>query len=205
MVITFYGEAYTKIQQGDQVIAFNPISKDYDPKAPKFGSDVALISCNLPAYNGRENVTFGSKEPFVVDGPGEYEIGGMFIRGFATTGPAGKTNTIFTLLLDGIRICHLGALAVPEIAPEVVEEIGVVDILFVPVGGDAVLDAKAASKVSSLLEPKMIIPIGYDDKVALTKYLKEEGIEKENATDKLTIKKKDLEGKEAEIVIIKSS
>jgi L-ascorbate metabolism protein UlaG (beta-lactamase superfamily) len=204
MVITFYGEAYIKIQQGEQIIAFNPISKDYNPKALKFGSDIALISCNLPAYNGKENVTFGSKEPFIIDGPGEYEIGGMFIRGFATPGPAGKINTIFTLLLDGIRICHLGALAEPDISSEIVEEIGVVDILFLPIGGGSVIDAKGATKVSSLLEPKIIVPIGYKDMTELSKYLKEEGIDKDNSTDKLTIKKKDLEGKEAEVVVIKS-
>ncbi len=204
MVITFYGESYTKIQLGDVVVAFNPIDRSVDAKAPKFGADLGLVSAGDPRFNSVDNLSFGAKMPFIIDGPGEYERGGIFIRGFASTGPGDLINTVYTLVFDNIRLCHLGALAKPELSAEVVEDIGAVDVLFVPIGGGDVLDTKAASKVISLLEPKMVIPTMFGDSASLKKFQQELGGEANAAVDKLAIKKKDLEGKEAEVVVIKS-
>ncbi len=78
------------------------------------------------------------------------------------------------------------------------------DILFVPIGGDGVLDAATAYKLAISIEPKLIIPIHYGDvgsKDALKIFLKEAG-ENPTPVPKLTLKKKDLEGKEAEIVVL---
>lgn len=214
MVITSYGEAFVKVQQGDATLAFNPVSREHDAKAAKFGADIALISLNDPIFNGRENASFGAKEAFVIDGPGEYEIGGIFIKGFPSSGPANlngkavgqsKINTIYTVALEGIRLCHLGGLAGgATLSPEVIEDIGVVDVLFVPIGGGQFLSPKDASKLAASLEAKIIVPILFNGGGTLQTFLKEAGEEKENAVDKLTLKKKDLEGKEGEIVIIKS-
>lgn len=204
MVISHYGMGYIKAQLGDTVLAFNPIGKDFDSKATKFGADIALISLlNNPAFNGKDNVTFGTKVPFTIEGPGEYEIGGNIIRGFKSDGPDGSINTIYTVTIDGIRICHLGGLATPTIDPLVVEQIGATDILFLPIGGDKYLSAKDAAKLAANLEPKIVVPIVYDA-ASLKLFLKESGEEKENSVDKLSIKKKDLEDKEGEIIIIKS-
>jgi len=204
MIITHHGAAFIKVQQGETTFAFNPISRDYDAKAVKFGSDVALISLNDSMFNGQENVTFGTKEPLIINGPGEYEIGGNFIRGFLSSGPAGKINTIFAVNLEGIRLCHLGGLASADLSAEAIEEIGEVDILFVPIGGGNFLSAKDANKLATSLEAKIIVPVLYDDGASLKTFLKEAGEEKTEAIDKLTIKKKDLEAKEGEVIIINS-
>ena len=207
MIITQHGMAYSKVQVGDVILSFNPVSRDYDSKAAKFGADVALVSLNDGAFNGVENATFGAKEPFLVKGPGEYEVKDIFIRGFASEGPGGMINTVYSVMQDGIRICHLGGLAKPELKPEAVEGIGVVDVLFVPVGGNGVLGAKDACKIISMFEPKIVIPTMFDikgDTVALKTFLKECGEKNEAIVDKLSIKKKDLEGKDEEIIVIKS-
>jgi hypothetical protein len=207
MIINHYGLACVKIQFGETVIAFNPISKDFDNKAPKFGADIALSSLNDPAFNGRENTAFGTKVPFFVDGPGEYEVGGTFILGFPSKGPENSINTIYTLTVDGIRICHLGGLASAEIDPDIIEKIGAIDILFLPIGGKNVLTPKEAVKLSANLEPKVVVPTMYSlekNDPTLQTFLKEAGESKIDFVDKLTVKKKDLEGKEAEIILIKS-
>ena len=93
MIISRFGAAFIKVQQGDTIFAFNPVSRDFDAKAQKFGADAALVSLNDPQFNGTDNVTFGAKEPFIINGPGEYEIGGNFVRGFGSKGPDGKIYT----------------------------------------------------------------------------------------------------------------
>jgi len=210
MVITFHGLESIKITQGDHTIAFNPPSKKSKYSNTSFGSDITLISANHPDFNGSETTSRGDKESFIVKGPGEYEIKDFFIRGFATkTNYDGKEriNTVYSLGIDGINIAYLGALDDADLSPEIKEELGQADILFVPIGGDGVLNAADAYKTAVKREPAIIIPIHYGDvgdKDALKAFLKEGGQEDTKAIEKLTIKKKDLEGKQGEIVVLKS-
>jgi len=206
MIISYHGLGCIKAQLGDKVIAFNPISKEASQKYNRFGSDIAMISLNHPDYNGVENVWHGDKAPFIVDGPGEYEVGGVYIKGVPTEGDGGVVNTVYSVLFDDINLCHLGALSVSNLKPEVVESLGEIDILFVPIGGGAVLEAEEAYKLSTSLEPKIIVPL-HNGKLngkgsPINIFLEEEGEEGLKPLDKLTIKKKDLTDKEAEIVLL---
>jgi hypothetical protein len=206
MIATYLGQAFVKVQLGDLVIAFNPISKESDAKISRFGADLALVAMDVPEANGVESVTYANKTPFIIDGPGEYERGGIFIRGYSSFGEGGSQNTIYTLTIDGINICHLGLLKDPNLPAETIEELGVIDLLFVPIGGEQVLDPKAAAKLVTNLEPKMTVPIMSDGAAgaeALKIFLKEaDG--KDEPLDKLTIKRKDLEGKTEEVVVLKA-
>lgn len=210
MVITFHGAEAVKITQGDHTIAFNPPSKKSKFSNSSFGADITLISANHPDFNGSDTTSRGDKESFVVKGPGEYEIKEFFIRGFATkTNYDGKKkiNTIYSLGIDGINIAYLGALDEAELSSDIKEELGQADILFVPIGSDGVLNASDAYKTAVKREPAIIIPIHYGEigeKDALKEFLKEGGQEDVKPVEKLTIKKKDLEGKEGEIVVLKS-
>lgn len=208
MIITYHREGFIKVQQGELVVAFNPISREVDAKATRFGADLCLVSLNSPSFNGCETVTFGNKEPFIIDGPGEYEIDGIFIYGWPSTGAEGQINTIFTTEIEGIRLCHLGALAKTELDPKTIEDIGGVDILFVPIAGGPVLSPKEAAKLAASLEPKIIIPVMFENgagEEALKAFAKEIGGKTENRLDKLTIKKKDVDGKEDEVIILQAS
>lgn len=205
MIITYLGKQFFKIQQGDTVLAFNPIGKGSKAGAvSRFGADIALSTTNHPDYNGTENVSHGDTVPFVIDGPGDYEVKGIFVRGFMTeTILEGKKyiNTIYSLAVDGITICFLGALGDEKLAADVREAIGSPDIVFVPVSGEGVLGAAAAAKIAVALEPKIVIPMDYDDK-SLKAFLKEAGEEKVEPVERLTLKKKDLEGKDGEVVVL---
>jgi L-ascorbate metabolism protein UlaG (beta-lactamase superfamily) len=207
MIITHHGKAFFKIQTGDMVLAFNPISKDSKFKTNGFGADIALISMNHPDYNGAELVEYANKTPFVITGPGEYEVSDIMIQGFASKGTDDKINTIYYLEFDGIKILYLGAMYQPELALEVRQNIGDVDMLFVPIGGKTVLASDAAHKLAVSFGPKVIIPMDYgtdQDKDALKDFLKESGAEKVSPVDKLTVKSKDISGKEQEVILIES-
>ncbi len=209
MIITYQGVESIKIQHGDTVIAFNPPSKKSKFSGTSFGSDVVLISANHPDLNGAEQASRKDKEAFVIKGPGEYEVDGLFIRGFNSKtqyGGTEKNNTIYTVTVDGINIAYLGALNETELSPEAKEELGQSDILFVPIGGDGVLDSAEAYKLAVKREPRIIIPIHFGEvgeKDALKNFLKEGGQEDVKAVEKLTIKKKDLDNKQGEIVCLK--
>jgi hypothetical protein len=208
MIITYHREGFVKVQQGELVVAFNPISREIDAKATRFGADLCLVSLNNPSFNGCETVMFGNKEPFIINGPGEYEIDGIFVYGQPSEGADGQINTIFTTEIDGIRLCHLGAIANPNLDPKTIEDIGGVDILFVPIAGGPVLSPKDASKLATSLEPKVIIPImieGKGGEEALKTFSKEIGGKPDSRVDKLTIKKKDIDSKEDEMIILQAS
>ena len=206
MIITYFGKQFFKIQQGEMVLAFNPVSKSSKSGiSAKFGADIALITTNHLDYNGVEQLSHGDRVPFAISGPGDYEVKEIFVKGVMSNSElSGKKyiNTIYSLSVDNISIVFLGALSDSEISKEAREAIDGPDILFVPVGGKGLLDAKSSAKLASSLEPKMIIPMDYDS-ASLKSFLKEIGEEKAEVVDKLTLKRKDLEGKEGEVVVLK--
>jgi L-ascorbate metabolism protein UlaG (beta-lactamase superfamily) len=208
MIITNYGKQFFKVQLGDTTLAFNPIGKDSKIKASRFGADVALCSVNHPDYNGVDAVIYGEKDPLAITGPGEYETKGVFIKGVPTEAViAGKKyiNTIYSFELDSIKICFLGAYAgkqLPAVTKELIDDI---DILFVAIDGNERVTPADAYALAISLEPKIIIPMDYDENAkALKTFLKEGDAEDVKPLDKYTIKKKDLEGCSGDIVVLDS-
>jgi L-ascorbate metabolism protein UlaG (beta-lactamase superfamily) len=204
MIITYLGKQFFKVQKGDLVVAFNPVGKDSkDYKGARFGSNMALSTTNHPDYNGFEMVSHGETVPFEVMGPGDYEIKDIFIKGIMTeTMLDGKKyiNTIYTLTIENISLCFLGAINISKLNADIRGQIGDPDILFVSVN-DKLMSPADSYKLAVSLEPKIIIPMDYDDK-NLKAFLKEGGQEKISKIDKLTIKAKELLGKEGEIVVL---
>jgi L-ascorbate metabolism protein UlaG (beta-lactamase superfamily) len=205
MVIQYFGLGFVKMSLGDEVLAFGPISKTGDIKGPQFGANIALVPLEDKNYNGVEQVTYGNREPFVAMGPGEYEVSGTFIKGIPSAGPNDKINTIYSVVFDNMRVCHLGALAKADLSGETKEAIGDVDILFVPTYGDTVLDEAGAYKVVGALSPKIVVPMYHAGaKDNLARFFKECGEDLVKPVDKLTLKQKDLDGKDSEIIPIAS-
>ncbi len=205
MVITYQDGAFVKVQFGDITLAVNPISKESKLKSSRFGADVALVSVNHPDLNGVEQVSFGEKNAFAITGPGEYEIKEVFIKGFKSESQYGgepRLNTIYTVQLENMNLCFLGALSSKDIPTEANEEIETIDVLFVPCGTDGVLTPADAYKLAVKLEPKLIVPLYWGNSAALKSFLKEAGEESIKPQDKLTLKKKDLEGKDADVVVL---
>ena len=217
MVITYHGGEFFKVSFGDTTLAFNPISKDSKLKSAKFGSDIVLISLQDPDMNGVDNASFGDREPFVISSPGEYEVKDIVVKGFASESgyKSGKRqNTIYFVTLEGMNLCFLGALSTANLPQEATQAMEDIDILFLPIGGGGVLDHAEAYKLSVKLGAHIIIPMHYPNpadgqaamgaKDALRHFLKEAGAEGTKSVEKLTLKKKDLEGKEGEVVVLSS-
>lgn len=211
MVITHLGGQCFKVTFGDLTLAFDPISKNGTLPAVKFGADLALISRNHPDMNGVAEVTYGEREPFVINGPGEYERAGVTVQGFLTKSAYGlakgqeeAVNTMYAVDLEGMNLVFLGALANKDLPAEAREAIDEIDVLFVPIGGEGVLDAAAAHELAVDLEPRIIIPMhwsGMGKPKSLEAFIKEEGNGSEKM-DKLTLKKKDALAKDGAIMVI---
>jgi len=209
MIITYYGAGFVKLQFGDVVVGMNPISKESKYKSGRFASDVALVSINDKDFSGTETLSFGEKSPFIVNGPGEYEINGITIGGFPSKSLYGEKewiNTIYLVSLEEMRICHLGALSDTTLDSSAKERLDDVDVLFVTIGGSGLLTPAQAYKMCVDIGPKIIIPLFFDEdkEKNLKAFLKEAGSDDVKPVEKLTLKKKDLENKDGEIIVLSS-
>jgi len=223
MVITHHGGQCFKVTLGDLTLVFDPISKNATLPAVRFGADIALVSRDHSDMNGIDEVTYGDpsspsgrgKKPFAITGPGEYERQGIVIQGFLSGSKFGlaegqekAVNTIYSVQLEDMTLVHLGALADTELSHEARESIDEIDVLFVPVGGDGVLSPSKAHELAVSLEPKIIVPMhwtvppaGGGAPKSLDAFLKAAGNGSEKV-DKLTLKKKDLIGRDGSIIIV---
>lgn len=192
-----------KVTAGDTTLVFGPVSKkSKNLKPTNFGADVAFVSLNHPDMNGSEEAGRGDKQPFVIHGPGEYELMGLTAAGFptkSTYGGAERINTAYSVVFDGLSLFYMGALSDATLPKELLE-LDAPDILIVPVG-EGVLSPSEAQKLAVKLEAKIVIPILHDDK-SLKIFLKESGSEGTSADEKLTVKPKDVVGKENEVVVL---
>ncbi|HUO50305.1 MAG TPA: MBL fold metallo-hydrolase [Candidatus Paceibacterota bacterium] len=206
MILTFHEGASIRAQAGDTTLVFSPISKQSKNLKPtNFGADVAFIPLNHPDMNGAEEAGRGDKQPFVIFGPGEYEVKEITAAGFQTKSTYGgeeRINTVFSLIFDDMSVLYLGALGDSQL-PSDVFEMDAPDILITPVGGNGTLNPAEAAKLAVKLEAKIVIPILYDDKT-LKQFLKEAGDEGVKPVEKLTLKSRDLAGKEGDVVVLQS-
>lgn len=209
MIITYLGHEFFKIQLGDLTIATNPPSKESTHKSAKFGADIVLETVSHEDMSGGADLTYGERAPFIVSGPGEYETRSIFIKGVAGASrydldakDENLINTIYSLTVDNINILFLGAQST-ELPAQLSSVIDEVDVLFVPIGDEGVFSPKEAYKIAMNLEAKVIIPMHFssvkDDVVK--QFVKEAGGES-TTVDKLTIKRKDIEGKQGDIIIL---
>jgi len=192
-------------------IVIDPFGDGIGLRVSRFEADIVLISHNHPDHN---NIKAVSGSPFVIDGPGEYEIKEVFIQGIPgfhdnSQGKERGETTIYIIEAEGMRICHLGDLGQKELSSEQTEKIGDIDILMLPVGGVYTISTKEAVSIMSQIEPKIIIPMHYQlPKLkikldSLDKFLKTTGLKKIEPLPKLSIKKKDLLEEGAKIIVLK--
>lgn len=204
MILTFHEGSCVRASAGDTTIVFGPVSKASKKYKPvNFGADVAFVSFNHADMNGASEAARGDKQPFVVFGPGEYEVKEISCSGFpagSTYGGEGKINTVYSVHFDGLSVLYLGALGDLDLPSDLLE-MDSPDVLIIPVGGDGTLAPAEAAKLAVKLEAKIIIPILHDEKT-LKVFLKEAGAEGVKPVEKLTIKPRDVAGKENEVVVL---
>ncbi len=185
----------------------------YDPqlglKLPKTEADIVAVTHDHYDHNAASEI---GGAPFIISGPGEYEVKGINVVGVATfhdnkRGALRGKNTIYNLKVDGVNIAHLGDLGQDELTNEQIEALGNVDVLMVPVGGVYTIDGAVAAKIVASLEPRVIIPMHYFDKDAkvnlegVEKFLKEMGKENIEPLPKLVLTKDKLP-EEAQTVLL---
>lgn len=162
MDITWYGHScFRFVERGQTTVVTDPYADDTIGLPPlKFKTDVITISHDSPAHNGVE----GIKYDYVLSGPGEYEIGGVFITGIAlhhVDGDDVRRNVAYLIKYpNGLTVLHLGDLShVPD--QSTIEDFGEVHVVLVPVGGNGTLNADMAAEVIAQIEPAYIVPMHY--------------------------------------------
>lgn len=185
MEITWYGlSCFRLTERGLATVVTDPYDAEVVGYSPlRLRADIVTVSHDTPGHNHVEAVK-GARH--VLTGPGEYEIGGVFITAIQTDGFGKKNsnetrNTLYVFDYDGLMVAHLGDLRqVPSQAE--IESLGTVHVALVPVGGGGSLNAAKAAEVISLLEPNIVIPMHYATPGCrlsldpLSKFLKEMGV-----------------------------
>lgn len=212
MELTWYGHACFRLKDRNITVVTDPYDKTLGLPLPRLKADIVTISHPVPHHDYVANVKGEFK---VIDGPGEYEIGGIFITGVQMTSSKKKnssgestSNTVFVFYVDEIAICHLGDLSyVPSQSQ--VEDMGSIEVLLAPVGGQNTLNAAQAAEVISLIEPQVVVPMHYHlpeltvklDPVE--KFLKEMGIAKADKMDTLKLTKSNLP-EETQVILLEA-
>lgn len=212
MEIQYLGHACFKLIGKKLSVITDPFdAKTAGYRPIKQSADVVTVSHNHFDHNYTQAIT---GDPLIFDTPGEYEAKGAEFKGVSAfhDEEGGKDRgliTIFAIEIEGIKICHLGDLGT-ELSPDQLEQLDGVDILLIPVGGTYTIGAEKAAKVTSQLEPKIVIPMHYKTKEgkvgdgkldSVDKFLHEMGVTPEKK-ERLKITKKDLP-EELEVVVLK--
>jgi len=160
MDITWYGHSCFKVTERNYItIVTDPFDEALGYALPKLKADIVTVSHDAPGHN---NLAAVKGFRHVIDGPGEYEIGGVFVIAVAMHHPdePARQNIVYVLDFDGLNVLHLGDLSYVPTQSEV-ETLGAVNVALVPVGGGNALNASQAAEVISLIEPDIIIPMHY--------------------------------------------
>jgi len=192
-------------------IVIDPYGEDTGFKLPNLSADIVLVTHNHKDHN---NVKGVKGTPFLVAGPGEYEVKGVFIQGIPSfhddvEGKERGLNTIYVFEAEDMRFCHLGDLGQKQLTDEQLEKIDGIDVLMIPVGGSYTIDSSAAQKIIGQIEPKIVIPMHFagpksnsklDD---ISKFLKTMGKPSIAPVDKLIVKESTMPKEGAmEIVVL---
>lgn len=164
MDLTWLGHACFRMRGREGVVLTDPPDPRSGNAIPKTEAHLVTISHDDPGHSSLKSV---GGEPVILSGPGEYEVREILVTGVGTwhddeKGAKRGRNTVFTIRLDDLSICHLGDLG-HSLAPEALERIGDVDIVLVPIGGhETNLAAATAAEVVHQLDPKVVVPMSYD-------------------------------------------
>jgi L-ascorbate metabolism protein UlaG (beta-lactamase superfamily) len=216
--ITYLGHACFRLRGRDGVVLCDPYNRSIGLDLGRPTAHIVTVSHDHPDHNYIAGVKPLREKLFVVDGPGDYEVGGVLISGVRTAHDKSKGrergfNTVYVIHLDDVVFCHLGDLG-HELTQSQIEEIGEVDVLFVPVGGGETIGPAEATSVISQIGPRVVLPMHYAtaqlsfeyDLAPLDKFTHELGLKEVAPEEKLSVTPSNLpaEGEETRVVILKA-
>jgi L-ascorbate metabolism protein UlaG (beta-lactamase superfamily) len=184
MDIVWYGHSCFRIsERGQAAIVTDPFGEELGYEIPRLKADIVTVSHDAPGHNFLDAL---KGYEHVISGPGEYEIGGVFILGIATfdqTQENPRRNVVYVFDYNSLIVAHLGDLDhVPS--QSMIDALGPVDIALIPVGGGQSLSSSQAAEVVSLLEPSIVVPMHYRTDVLqsaeldpVDRFLKEMGVD----------------------------
>ncbi len=198
MEITWYGQScFRMTERATLAIVTDPYSAGAGLEPPKLKADVVTISRDHPRHNN-VNAIIGAQRGDVrkITGPGEYEMGGVFITGVAMRPEKKGANqkcTVYAFNFDGLSVAHLGGLSFVPTQSQI-DALETVDVLLVPISGDDELNPAQAAEVISMIEPSLVVPMGYGPKSkdSLNKFLKEMGLTNPQMQDALKVTRSSL-------------
>lgn len=206
MEITWHGMSCFRITERKlATVVTDPFAADIGLGDLKLKADVVTVSHDAPGHNHVQAV---SGTEHVLTGPGEYEIGGVFITGIATPSKNGKfNNVIYVFDYNGLTVAHLGDLGnVPS--QKQMEDLELVNVLLVPIGGGSSLNAARAAELVSMIEPNFVVPMHFElpglktSLDPLDKFLKEMGASDAKQESSLKITSVDGLPEQTEVVIL---
>lgn len=206
MELTWYGLSCFRLTDRKHAsVVTDPYNGKLGLPGLKLKADVVTISHDARGHNYAAGV---SGVQHNLDGPGEYEIGNVFITGIVTKSAAHANNNVIYLFdYDGLKVAHLGDLDKVPSQSEI-EALEEVSILLLPVGGGNSLNAAQASELVSMLEPNIVIPMHYQlpklklELESIDRFLKEMGVTEPTEEDSLKISLSNLP-EETETVILR--
>ncbi len=210
MDITWYGHSCFRLTERGLVTV---VADPYDPSIGygelSVKGDIVTISHDAPGHNCAEAV---KKTQYILERPGEYEIGGVFITGVGTHDPNGgdkvRHNIIWVYQYNDLTVAHLGDLQHVPTQTEI-EALGPINVLMAPVGGGLALNGSQAVEVVRLIEPAIVIPMHYAVPNAtvtlepLDNFLAEMGVSSVEELDTLRVTPGNL-GEETQVVVLKA-
>lgn len=212
--IQYLGHSCFRLRGRDGIVICDPYDSSVGLTLNNPTAHIVTVSHNHPGHNNSAAVRPMRDSVFVIDGPGEYEVRGVLITGVRTYHDTQKgsqfgANTVYVIHMDEVAYCHLGDIA-HELNQQQLEEIGNVDVLFVPVGADKPNDPSDTSGLISQIEPRIVIPMHYAtaqqsmmrELVSLDKFTQEMGVKDTTPKEKLTITASSLPAEDAETLIV---
>lgn len=209
MEIVWHGLSCFRLsERGLATVVTDPFDSSVGLPVPKLKADIVTVSHDAPGHNSAETVK-GDRR--LIRGPGEYEIGGVFITGIRMDPKGGKKaadrpNTIFVFDFETLTVAHLGDLAYLPTQAQI-EDLGPVDIALVPVGGGGGMEPGQAAEVISLIEPSIVVPMHFKTgpetpKLAtLERFLSEMGLTSVQGAPALKIAKSGL-GEDTQVIVL---
>lgn len=214
--IYWYGQACFKIKSKNTSVILDPFSGTFTGlKEPKLDADIVCVTHGHEDHNNSSVVKgTGENAPFLIAGPGEYEIGGVNIVGVSSfhddsEGKERGKNTIYQITIEDVNVVHLGDLGQRELKQAQVEALSC-DILLIPTGGVYTINGKEAPAIIAQLEPKIVIPMHYKvgtlkfDLEPVEEFLKAMGKENVERLPKLSISRDKLPD-ESQIAVLEQS
>ena len=161
MDLTWLGHSCFRLRSDETSIITDPFPPSIGLELREPAPTLATVSHRHPNHSCREAL---AGEPRVLDGPGEYELSGIYVTGVMTPkgegDPPGKRNTAYLFEIERLRVCHLGDVSA-RLSPRQVQELSPMDILLIPVGGGCTIGASGAAEMVRALGPRVVVPMHY--------------------------------------------